>query len=444
MREPIRTDAQIDALPELVPERDVPFVLESIRLVRANVPRGAPLIGFAGAPFTLLCYLVCGKPSKEFAAARAFLYAQPEAAERCCESSRMRWRRTCARRPQAGAQALMMFESWAGLLAPARIPALRAARGGAHDRSGCDSLGVPLIYYANRRRRAARCSRQLDVDVVGIDWRTPLGIARRTLGPSKAVQGNLDPAALFAPPAGAAQPRASACCMRRARSRATSSISATASGRKPIPMPSRGSSMHVHERARDERGRARRAGVPRRTCCDLQGAHLRELRSPSRATSRFEAQPAGAAARAIACRAAARCALMRGDVFEKVGVNVSHVWGRFAAEVPRTRFPGAAEIRRPVRRLRHLAGRAHVQSLCAAVHMNLRYLHTSRAWFGGGSDLTPTFPFDEDTAGFMTRCEHACEAYRPGAYQRIQGVVRPLFLSAASAGAARRRRHLLR
>src|SRR3981081_3997851 len=82
VREPIRTDAQIDALAELVPERDVPFVLESIKLLRPNVPRGAPLIGFAGGPFTLLCYLVCGRPSKEFGAARSFLYAQPRAAQR--------------------------------------------------------------------------------------------------------------------------------------------------------------------------------------------------------------------------------------------------------------------------------------------------------------------------------------------------------------------------
>src|SRR5262249_51353514 len=79
---PLRTDAQIHALPALEPARDVPFVLESIRQVRAGLPRGVPLIGFAGAPFTLLCYLVCGRPSKEFAAARAFLYAQPESAQR--------------------------------------------------------------------------------------------------------------------------------------------------------------------------------------------------------------------------------------------------------------------------------------------------------------------------------------------------------------------------
>ena len=82
VREPIRTDAQIDALPELVAERDVPFVLESIRLIRPNLPRGVPLIGFAGGPFTLLCYLVSGRPSKEFGVARSFLYSQPGSAER--------------------------------------------------------------------------------------------------------------------------------------------------------------------------------------------------------------------------------------------------------------------------------------------------------------------------------------------------------------------------
>src|SRR5580704_8636373 len=82
VRNPIRTDAQIDALPPLVPERDVPFVLDSIKLIRPQLPRGAPLIGFAGGPFTLLCYLVSGKPSKEFGVARSFLYAHPESAER--------------------------------------------------------------------------------------------------------------------------------------------------------------------------------------------------------------------------------------------------------------------------------------------------------------------------------------------------------------------------
>jgi uroporphyrinogen decarboxylase len=199
VREPIRTDAQIDALPELVPERDVPFVLETIRLIRPHVPRGAPLIGFAGGPFTLLCYLVCGRPSKEFGAARSFLYAQPESAERLLDRLADAMAAYLGAQAAAGAQALMLFESWAGLLAPREFNrfALRAVR---RTMAALRSTGVPLIYYVNQGSALMDSVADLDVDVIGVDWRTPLGAVRRVLGPGKAVQGNLDPAALFAPP----------------------------------------------------------------------------------------------------------------------------------------------------------------------------------------------------------------------------------------------------
>ncbi len=197
--EPIRTDAQIDALAELVPERDVPFVLESIKLIRPNVPRGAPLIGFAGGPFTLLCYLVCGRPSKEFSAARAFLYSQPQSAERLLDKLADAMAVYLGAQAAAGAQALMLFESWAGLLAPPEFSrfALRAVR---RTMAALRNSGVPLIYYVNQGSALMECVADLDVDVIGVDWRSPLGAVRRTLGPSKAVQGNLDPAALFAAP----------------------------------------------------------------------------------------------------------------------------------------------------------------------------------------------------------------------------------------------------
>ena len=200
MREPIRTLAQIDALPALVPERDVPFVMESVRLVRANVPRGAPLIGFAGGPFTLMCYLVCGRPSKEFSAARAFLYSHPEAADRLLDKLADAMAVYLRAQADAGAQALMLFESWAGLLAPPEFKrfALRAA---ARTMQALRSLDVPLIYYANQGSSLMSEIASLDVDVVGVDWRSGLDGIRRMLGPHKAVQGNLDPAALFAPPA---------------------------------------------------------------------------------------------------------------------------------------------------------------------------------------------------------------------------------------------------
>jgi uroporphyrinogen decarboxylase len=200
VRDPIRTDEQIDALPPLVPERDVPFVLEAVRLVRANAPRTTPLIGFAGAPFTLFCYLVCGRPSKEFAAARAFLYSHPASAVRLLTHLADAMAAYLRAQAHSGAQALMLFESWAGLLALKEyrrfaLPAVQRTVAALRD------LEVPIIYYANQGSALMQAVAELDVDVVGVDWRTSLAANRQILGASKAIQGNLDPAALFASPA---------------------------------------------------------------------------------------------------------------------------------------------------------------------------------------------------------------------------------------------------
>jgi uroporphyrinogen decarboxylase len=174
VREPIRTDAQIDALAELVPERDVPFVLESIKLIRPNMPRGAPLIGFAGGPFTLLCYLVCGKPSKEFGAARSFLYAQPQSAERLLDKL------ADAMAAYLGAQAA------AGRPGPDDVRILgRPARPAEFNRFALRAVRrtmaklrtrteVPLIYYVNQGSALMETVVDLDVDVIGVDWRSPL------------------------------------------------------------------------------------------------------------------------------------------------------------------------------------------------------------------------------------------------------------------------------
>ena len=197
--QPIRTDAAIDALRPLEPLRDVPFVLDTVRLVRAEAPRGVPLIGFAGGPFTLLCYLVSGRPSKEFETARAFLYERPRAAQRLLDRLADAMAVYLGAQADAGAQALMLFESWGGLLAPPQFErfALRAARRTLAALRGC---GVPLIYYLNQGSALLQQLAPIEADVIGLDWRTPLGTARGILGADKAVQGNLDPAALFAPP----------------------------------------------------------------------------------------------------------------------------------------------------------------------------------------------------------------------------------------------------
>jgi coproporphyrinogen III oxidase len=107
--------------------------------------------------------------------------------------------------------------------------------------------------------------------------------------------------------------------------------------------------------------------------------------------------------------------LMRGRVFEKVGVNFSHVWGVFSPQA-RGQVPGSEEsegrfVACGISLVAHMTN-----PYVPAVHMNLRYLHTSRGWFGGGSDLTPTFPMPQDTKDFHAALEAACNTYRPDAY----------------------------
>jgi uroporphyrinogen decarboxylase len=194
--EPIRTRAQVERLRPLEPARDVPFVIESVGLVRRELAPGKALIGFAGAPFTLFCYLVTGGGSKEFAPARILLRREPALAELLLTKLADAMVIYLAAQAAAGAQALMLFESWAGMLdAPtyARFAKPAAAR----VLAGLHALGVPLIYFANDSAALLGEIRELPSDVVGIDWRQSLAAARHTLGPQRAVQGNLDPAALF-------------------------------------------------------------------------------------------------------------------------------------------------------------------------------------------------------------------------------------------------------
>lgn len=110
-----------------------------------------------------------------------------------------------------------------------------------------------------------------------------------------------------------------------------------------------------------------------------------------------------------------RMRVMRGGVFEKVGVNVSHVWGTLSdqgiAQVQGAKESGGRFTASGISLVTHMAN-----PFVPTVHMNLRFMHTSRFWFGGGADLTPTFPFDDDTVDFHAALEAACDRYRPGAY----------------------------
>ncbi len=195
---PVRSPADVDRLRIADPWESVPFVMETIGILRKELPASAPLIGFAGAPWTLFCYAVEGKGSKTFIQAKSFLFAEPDAARVLLNKMADTMTAYLRAQAEAGAQALMIFDSWAGLLNPYEfrsfaLPALRRTIEGLRD------LELPLIYFPNQGATLLEDSALAGADVLGIDWRLPLSRVRAIVGQEVAVQGNLDPSALFAP-----------------------------------------------------------------------------------------------------------------------------------------------------------------------------------------------------------------------------------------------------
>ena len=198
--EPIASAADVSRVHALEPEEGVPFVLETVRRCVAELTDEVPLIGFCGAPFTLLCYLVEGRGSKDFIKARAFLRSEPAAARDLLDRLADGMATYLRAQAEAGARALMIFDSWIGLLSAEAFAELERP---ALDRivAALRPLDVPLIYFPNQGAHLLGAVRGLDVDVMEIDWRRPLTAADADLEGRYTLQGNLDPAALFAPPA---------------------------------------------------------------------------------------------------------------------------------------------------------------------------------------------------------------------------------------------------
>jgi uroporphyrinogen decarboxylase len=196
--EPVRSRADVARLRPLEPEADVPHVLESIRLLRKEL--GVPLIGFGGAPFTLASYLVEGGPSRDHARTRALMLADPELWGSLMSALSAVVRSHLRAQVDAGAEAIQVFDSWAGALAPADyersvLPWMREILGALAD------LDAPTIHFGVGTGELLRLMRAAGGDVIGVDWRTPLDDAWRRIGFDRAVQGNLDPAVVSAPAA---------------------------------------------------------------------------------------------------------------------------------------------------------------------------------------------------------------------------------------------------
>ena len=191
--DPIRSAEQARDVRELVPEEGVPFVLDAIRLVRSGLRPEAGVIGFAGAPFTLFCYLVEGGGSKDFMTARSFLASEPDSSKALLGTLGRSMARYLVAQAEAGANAVMLFDSWVGLLAPETyrrfvVPVMEETIAAIRAEASC-----PVIYFAHRGATLLPDVGRLDVDVVGIDWTLPLSRASALLGGERVLQGNLGP-----------------------------------------------------------------------------------------------------------------------------------------------------------------------------------------------------------------------------------------------------------
>ena len=198
---PLRNAADVAALHNAPPEETLPFVLEAIRLARRELDSHVPLIGFSGAPFTLASYAIEGGGSKNYTRVKALMYNNPPAWEQLMEKLTTAVGDYLLAQAEAGAQALQLFDSWAGALGPgdyARF-VLPYNRRVAERARGA---GVPFIYFSTGTSAMLSLVAQVGSDVVGVDWRIPLDEAWGAIGTDRGIQGNLDPALLAtAPPA---------------------------------------------------------------------------------------------------------------------------------------------------------------------------------------------------------------------------------------------------
>ena len=207
---PVRSEADVERLREPEPREACPYVYETLRMLRRELPSvGSPaLIGFAAAPWTLASYLIEGETSRGFEISRAFMLADRKRGEALLEKVGRYTVRYLTAQAEAGAQALQLFDTWAGLLAPVdyrnlALPAVRDVLRGVRAAVGTE---VPLIYFLNGVGGVIEDVAQTpELDVLSVDWRIGLVEARRRAGAGIALQGNLDPAVLLAGPEATAE-----------------------------------------------------------------------------------------------------------------------------------------------------------------------------------------------------------------------------------------------
>jgi uroporphyrinogen decarboxylase len=199
IEKPFRTMADIDRLRPLNPDVDVPYVAEAIRLCCEELdPQGIPVIGFAGAPFTLATYLIEGGKSKEFAHTKSLMYGQPEVFSALMDRLADYSIASLQAQIIAGASAVQLFDSWAGIVNNLDYRQYVLP----HSRkifAALRPLGVPMIHFGVGTGELLTSMADAGPDLVGVDWRVSLTDARSRVPAGIGLQGNLDPVILLAP-----------------------------------------------------------------------------------------------------------------------------------------------------------------------------------------------------------------------------------------------------
>jgi uroporphyrinogen decarboxylase len=190
----ISTMADVEKLRVGNPEEDLKYVLDAIKIVKRELNGRVPLIGFAGAPFTLLCYMIEGRGSKTFSKAKKYLYTEPALSHALLQKITDTTIAYLKAQIASGANLVQVFDSWAGILSPEqyRIYSLP------YIAQICDAITeVPVTVFAKGAFFAREEMGKLNCEVIGLDWNMDIVESRKLIGNSKTLQGNLDPCALY-------------------------------------------------------------------------------------------------------------------------------------------------------------------------------------------------------------------------------------------------------
>lgn len=195
---PVRTVADVKKLRVADPIDDTGFVMEAVKILRRELEDKVPLIGFAGAPFTLASYMIEGHGTRDYIHTKRLMWSEPEAWDRLMTVTSDTVIAYLSAQIDAGAQAVQVFDSWVGYVAP-RDYERSVLPYSTRVISELQKKGVPVIHFANQGTSMLDLVVQVGGDVIGLDWRIDIGHAAEQIGPDFAIQGNIDPVALFAP-----------------------------------------------------------------------------------------------------------------------------------------------------------------------------------------------------------------------------------------------------